>query len=288
MTPVFPKTDLGRLIQLPVQQSALCLLAALRFVAVDDLMAAGFDRRAIDGLVERDLVHSLLLQRRLTDDARVEVLALDRPGARLVAADLGVDPKSVPYSTRSSCKRSVMFLDHQLALSRFALMLAVALRPESGADESRRSLPRLLSFEHDPERLADVVHHLAVDGEYRRQPLVADCLAVVDAGRGATGLLVEIDRGTESPSYLRRKYAGYFQWWRSGGPRRRFDVPSLRLLTIAPDEHRTEVLKTNCQAVTQGRAGGLFWFASEAALVKHGLQSSVWSNLRSGRLALWS
>ena len=287
MTPsTFPKTDLARLAALPEDQATLALLAALRFVAAGDLTLLGISRPKTDSLVSDGLVFALQLQRRLTDEQQVEVLALRRSGAKTLASLLSVDPASVPYSTQSTCKRSAMFLDHSLAISRFALLLAVALSNRMG--HQCPTPTTLLSFEQDADRLSDVVHDLTVDGEYRRQPLVADALAVVQGTRGPSGLLVEIDRGTESPSYLGRKYAGYFEWWRQGGPKRRFDVAALRLLTIASNEKRTATLRDTCRKATSGRAGGLFWFASEGDLVEHGLLAPVWSNLRSAHLPLWS
>lgn len=279
MINAFPKTDLAKLLALPAKLGTLALLAALRFVAKGDLAAAGLDAGDVAAAIGSGLVRRFLLQRRLTAAEPTEVFALGRGGARELAREIEVEPASVPYSTKSSCERSAMFLDHLLARNAFALRLGRALTAGAPA--------RLLSWEHDPERLADAAHVLRAPGVLERQPLVADGLAVVGGPRGPEGLLIEIDRGTERPSYLGRKYHGYAEWWRAGGPRRRFGVPVIRLLTVAPDTHRTERLRDACREHTGGQVGGLFWFAAEEALLREGMLAPVWSTLRADRLPLW-
>jgi hypothetical protein len=279
MTNVFPKADLARLIALPARLGALALVAALRFLARGDLAQAGLDGDAVGSAITGGLVRRLLLQRRLTEEQPTEVLALTRAGARSLAAALGVDAGSVPYSTQTNSKRSAMFMDHTLARNAFAVRLARILVTGAPAE--------LLSWEHEAERLADAVHVLREPGQLERQPLVADGLAVVRGPRGTEGLLVEIDRGTERPSYMGRKYAGYLEWWRTGGPRRRFGVPAMRLLTVAPDERRAARLREACLAATGKRGGGLFWFASDDDLARDGLLAPVWSTLREERVPLW-
>lgn len=281
MTHLFPKTDLARLVTLPVPGRALAVVAALRFVAVDDLRLAGVAPVEVNALVEDGLLFRLRLQRRLTHTEPTAVLALKRAGALELARALDAEPQTVPYSTKTTCERSAMFLDHALAVARFALWLARDLNGD-GAPAT------LLSFETDPERLADAVHLMRDPAHLGRQPLVADALAVVQGSRGPEGLLVEIDRGTERPGYLGRKYAGYLAWWHEGGPERKFSVKALRLLTVTPDAKRTERLRQACQEATAGRAGGLFWFASEKDLVCEGMLAPVWSTTRNERVALWT
>jgi hypothetical protein len=173
-----------------------------------------------------------------------------------------------------------MFLDHSLAISAFALALA--------RDLAAAPMAALLSWEADPDRLADSVHLMEGAGYLDRQPLVADGLAVVRGPRGPEGLLVEIDRGTERPSYLGQKYRGYLAWWKSGAHERRFNLKAIRILTVAPDAKRSERLREACREATAAAGGGLFWFASEDAILKDGPLAPVWSTLRTERIPLWS
>lgn len=277
-TTCFPKTDLGRLLRLEPTIRSLAVLAAMRFVTLEDLASATAPTgtvREISTLVDRGLLARLLLQRRLTDPSAIEVLTLTRTGARELAAALEADPASVPWSTKTTARRSTMFLDHTLARNRLALMLARALGP------------KLLSWEHDADRLADSVASAGANIT-GRVALVADGLAVVHGPRGAEGLLVEIDRGTERAAYMARKYAGYLTWWREGGPRRRFDLKALRLVTVTPDEKRAARLREAAIGVTGRQAAGLFWFADEAALMRDGILAPVWSTLRAEHVPLWS
>lgn len=129
---------------------------------------------------------------------------------------------------------------------------------------------------------------MASTSQLCRQPLEADGFAVCRGPRGIEGMLIEVDRGTEPVGYLGRKYAGYLDWWRQGGHVRRFDVDTVRILTVAPDERRTARLRDACLESTQGKAGGLFWFGAEDAIAKHGIMASIWSTAKVERLPLWT
>lgn len=279
MTNVFPKTDLPRVLALPAPTRLLALLAAFRFVALSDLLLAGVDEDHVAAAEAAGQALGFRLQRRMTDREPTRVLALSRAGARALAASLDVEPGSVPYSTATRSARSSQFMDHSLARSAFAVLLGTALAPGRA----------LLSWEWEPERLATSAHVLTKAGELVRRPLVADGIGVVVGPRCLEGVLVEIDRGTESAQKLMGpKYAAYLEWWRSGGPHRRFSLAALRLLTVTPDQKRAERLRSACATATGARGAGLFWFASEENLRREGLLGQVWSTPRGSNLRLWS
>ena len=259
----------------------LALLAAFRFLAMPDLVRANIDNGEVEA---SEAVRSILrfqLQRRMTDPAPTQVLALSRAGALELARAMEAEPGTVPHSTRSNSSRSVMFLDHTLARNSFALSLA-------GMKHETDGNPVLLSWEHDRDRLADAVTMMASTSQLSRLPLEADGLAICRGPRGIEGLLIEVDRGTEPVGYLGRKYAGYLEWWRQGGHVRRFDVDTVRILTVAPDEKRTARLRAACLESTQGKAGGLFWFGAEDTVAKHGIMAPIWSTAKVERLPLWT
>ena len=275
----FPKTDLARLLSLPPRPRILALLAACRFLTAGDLARAGIDAADLAAADAADWILRLQFQRRVTDPERTEVFALSRAGAKELARTMDVDPSSVPHSTRSNSARSAFFLDHTLGRNSFALALAMSGQRVGGAP--------LYSWEHDRDRLSDSVSLFSPAGEYRRIPLEADGLAICCGPRGIEGLLVEIDRGTEPPSYLGKKYAGYLEWWRQGRHAKRFDVKTIRIVTVAPDERRLNRLRQACQAATGGKAGGLFWFVSEEAIAKQGFSAPIWSTAKVEHLPLW-
>jgi hypothetical protein len=271
-------TDFAKLLSLPPRPRLLAILAACRFLTAADIAAAGIGAEDVAAADAAGCLLHLQFQRRVTDKERTEVLALARAGAKELARTMEVDVSSVPYSTRSNSVRSAFFLDHTLGRNGFALALAMSCRA-GGAE--------LLSWEHDRDRLADSVSLLSPTGEFQRIPLEADGLAICRAPRGTEGLLVEIDRGTEPPGYLGRKYAGYLEWWRQGRHVKRFDVKPIRILTVAPDERRSARLRQACQVATEGKAGGLFWFVSEEAITKHGVAANIWSTAKVEHLPLW-
>jgi hypothetical protein len=280
MSNPFPKSDLAGLLALHAPARLLALLAALRFAAAEDLAIAGIEIGQVQAAEAAGTILRFSLQRRMTDDQPTDVLALARGGARVLAEQLELDATSIPYSTRSKSSRSTQFLDHTLGRSAFALMLGAGLA---------KSGPALLSWESEAERLATSATILTRPGELVRRPLVADGLAVVAGPRGPEGLLVEIDRGTESAQKLMGpKFAAFGAWWQSDGPRQRFGVPGLRILTIAPDAKRTRRLLDACTEATGRRGSGLFWFASEGDLRRDGITAPVWSTPRAERVTLWS
>lgn len=126
----------------------------------------------------------------------------------------------------------------------------------------RQELLSLIRWETARTQLADAVW-LVEKNRPVRVPLVADALAVVDAGEGETMLLFEVDRGTVSTKRMALRYRGYYAWWQEGGPVRRFGSKRLRVLTIVPDEARRERLRSAALDVTSGRGSGLFWFAEQ-------------------------
>lgn len=264
---------------MPTRARLLALLAACRFLTASDLVRAGIETTDLEAADAAGCILHFQFQRRVTDRERTEVLALSRAGARELARTLEIDSCSVPHSTRSNSARSAFFLDHTLSRNSFALSLAVAAEEAGGT--------ALLSWEHDRDRLSDSVSIILPTGEFQRIPLEADGLAICRGPRGVEGILVEIDRGTEPPSYLGRKYAGYLEWWRQGRHVKRFDVKPIRILTVAPDERRTARLREACQAATDGKAGGLFWFASEDVIMKEGIAARIWSTVKVERLPLW-
>jgi len=184
-------------------------------------------------------------------DAAAPAYALTPAGLALVE----VDPAGLrPRATRTL--RSALSLAHEMMVNEFALAL------ERLAGMGRL---RLLSWHTARERVGDVTH-LAVKGRVVRVPLVADGLAIVEVHGRRLGLLVEVDMATVSVSTMRRKFAGYFDWWNAGGAARRFGLAATRVLTIAPAPRRLERLRSLAIETNDGRGTGLLWFLPHAAV----------------------
>ncbi len=176
--------------------------------------------------------------------------ALTLRGARLLAELTGEEAPAVPRAKSSA------LLSHELTKND----LAVVLHLLDGAGRLN-----LLRWETARDALADAV--TVVRGtKAQRIPLVADALAVVDAGAGPTALLVEIDMGTVSLARMKTKYEGYVAWRKIGGPERRFGTKSLRVLTIAAQPTRMVRLRATAAEAAGSEAPGFLWFATADVL----------------------
>lgn len=203
----------------------------------------------LDGLVEERLLARLRPASVVADDGRHPAYALTRGGARLLAASTGQLVPRVPNP-----RKSLYMLAHELVRNELGIVFERL---------HRDGVLRLLRWETARAKIADVVQ-IVDHGRIVRVPLVADALAVVEAGGKPSALLVEVDMGTVSIARMRTKYAGYLSWWKSGGPARRFGLKSLRVVTIAPNENRLTRLREAAMEATEGRSGGLLWFGEQA------------------------
>lgn len=235
---------------------ALAVLARHRFATARQLGA----RLSIDAaeiaavcatLVTEGALRELRQTTLVTRDGAAPTYALTPAGLSLVA----VDPAALrPRATQTL--RSAFSLAHELMVNELALALERL--------DARGAL-RLLSWTTVRERIASVTS-LAERGRAVRVPLVADALAVVEVHGERHGLLVEVDMGTVSATTMRRKYAGYHAWWEEGGPVRRFGLPALRVVTVAPAPRRLARLRSLAIDAIDGRGSGLHWFIAHDAI----------------------
>lgn len=214
-------------------------LAAHLAVAEVDL-SDGLDTLAAEGLLRR-----LIPSARPGEDPR-PIYALTRSGAALLAAQTGQEPVSVP-----TLRRTLHHLRHESERADLGLLLERV--HEAGTI-------RLLRFETRAAVIGDATLVL-VRGLLRRVPLVADALAVVEVEGRVSALLVELDRGTVSLKRMRLKLAGYHNWWKCGGPERRFGLTALRVLILCPNAARMRALHTAAIEGADARGSRFVWLA---------------------------
>lgn len=176
--------------------------------------------------------------------------ALAARGAKLLAELTGEEPVRVGRA------RNASMVSHELVKNDLACVLQLL--------DAEGTL-KLLRWETSRDALADAVH-VTRGTKIERIPLVADALAIVDAGAGPTALLVEVDMGTVSITRMRAKYEGYLAWRRLGGPDRRTGTRSLRVLTIANHATRMTRLREAAAEVAGSEAPGFLWFATSEVL----------------------
>lgn len=176
--------------------------------------------------------------------------ALAPRGSKLLAELTGDEPVPVGRA------RNTSMVSHELVKNDLACVLQLL-----DAD----GILKLLRWETARHALADAVH-VARGTRVERIPLVADALAIVDAGAGPTAILVEIDMGTVSLARMRTKYEGYLAWRRLGGPERCTGTKSLRIVTIANHATRMTRLREAAAELAGTQAPGFLWFATSDVL----------------------
>src|SRR5262249_31662548 len=140
------------------------------------------------------------------------------------------------------------FVEHQLAVNRVYL----ELRQSSRAALSRWERPTIPL----PDRtgvIPDGIAELQVDGE-------------------RIAMFIEADRGSEGMSVWERKVRGYLNLARSGHSQRWFNIPSFRVLVVAPTEARIQAIRT----VIARSTNKVFWLASTESINRAGFWDPVW------------
>lgn len=213
------------------------------------------DQGEVAGAFHALVAEDLLVELTPTHAARSEPVfpahALTRTGCGVLRS---IDDRA-PVTVVSPAK-SRYILAHDIERNEFGLVLERLA--EMGAIVLHR-------FETAREKIG-AVGYVATVGAQVRVPLVADALAVVGVGGETTALLVEVDRGTIGIEKMRTKYRGYLSWFHDNGPRRRFGLRSLRVLTVAPTEARLKRLRAAAVEATDGRGSGLFWFGVASSI----------------------
>lgn len=230
---------------------ALAALARHEFLAARQL-AGRFDLDEAEIAATLDALSGEGLLRRLLPDAppnakaRPAIYALTSNGMELLAVAGHERRLNAP-----SLRRTLGHLTHEAERADLGLLL-------ERLDE--KGTIRLLRFETRAAAIGDATLVL-VRGYLRRVPLVADALAVVEIAGRTTALLVELDRGTIAMRRMRLKLAGYYNWWRTGGPAKRFGIDALRVLVLCPDGARLRALHAAAVEGAASRGSRFLWVA---------------------------
>jgi hypothetical protein len=241
-----------------VAERALTTVARCRFVTRASLLAALGPSGLRPDMTDAWVAGGLLHQGRVTVDPLSthdsQYLALTRLGGRVLSSATGtnVEGLSPAILKRSSQKRC-----HDVCVGEVALAV-LTLAAEGQLD--------LVGVETDDQRL-----HLSVlvdePGQApERITLRPDALVVTAGAMGKSALVVETDRGTVSLPTMQRRYAGYVNWARAGGPCGDFGIKALRVLTVVPTEARLKALHDAALKANRGRPSGFLLFALQGDL----------------------
>ncbi len=195
------------------------------------------------------------------------VYCLDRKGARLLAAELGVDMPALGWQKRQR-GRGLLFLEHTLAVNDFRIAVTLAARQDGYAilrwlDE--RSLRE--------NELREGLKEIAL-GVGKGRSILPDAYFTLEVHGKKAGFFVEVDRGTTPGRRIRRKVRIYREYYASGLYEEHFQRRRFRVLTVTTSDRRLGNLKR--WAETE-RGGWLFWFTTERSVGPEAvLSQAIW------------
>jgi hypothetical protein len=207
----------------------------------------GLTEEFLDVWKSAGLIHEALVQLEPLAPAAVAFHALTPLGAREFSNATGTFVKSVSHAR---LRRSGRKLAHDVLVGECVLAVLTLARDER---------IDLIGVEADDKKLGTST---ALPGlPPRRVALQADALVITKTERGASSILIELDRGTIAKVKMQEKFAGYLAWHRTDGPARDFNTRALRVLTVVPNQKRLAALHAAALAANDGRRSGLLLFA---------------------------
>jgi hypothetical protein len=115
-------------------------------------------------------------------------------------------------------------------ISRFRSTLTLALNSLKGAS--------ITTWQQGPQLKAEV----KLKG--RRLAVIPDGFFTIQNKGQHHHFFLEADRSTMTTRRYLRKLRAYWLWWKTGGPRSKFQIPRFRVLTLTTSEKRKESLRT--------------------------------------------
>lgn len=191
---------------------------------------------------------------------------LGEKGADLVAERLGIDRGAVKWRAAQN-RVSASFLEHTLMVNqvRLAFMLA--------AEEAGYAIATWVG-EEELKATRDYVHITTAEGRRRRVAVIPDGYFILDLGSKRAHFFLEVDRATEANKRWGQKVQAYLEYIRSGQYKARYQVSSLRVLTVTTGEKRLANLK---RATEEAGGGQIFWFTTEEeASEQRLLADAIW------------
>ncbi|MCD6226019.1 replication-relaxation family protein [bacterium] len=173
------------------------------------------------------------------------IYALGREGAKLVFSDRRV---RINW-TEKNRQIKTTFLRHNLMVSNFRVALTLALR--------KTAKSKLLNWEE--EEIKQVLFH---EGE--RLFLNPDAFFTIEDRGEYLHYFLEADCSTMRHKRFLAKMRAYWQWWKEGGHKEKFNITKFRVLTITLTPARKENLRRlTKQADDRQQGSEMFLFACE-------------------------
>lgn len=184
------------------------------------------------------------------------VYCLDRKGARLLAAELGVDMPALGWQKRQR-ERGLLFLEHTLAVNDFRIAVTLAAR-QDGYEIIRWFDERLLRKAEVREGLREIALEVGKGGS-----ILPDAYFTLNVDGKKASFFLEVDRGKTPGRRIRRKVRIYREYYTSGLYEHDFHSKSLRVLTVTTSDRRLDNMRKWAETESGGR---LFWFTTERSV----------------------
>lgn len=184
---------------------------------------------------------------------------LDRRGAETLRTERGYD--DIKWF-RTSKELKPDFLAHSMALNELMVLVTLACRKHGFT---------LKQWQTENEVKADYDRVIVQSGagKHERMPVVPDSFFTIIAYERRFPFFVELDRGTMTLARFKDKVRAYLAYYRSGAYEKRYELRSIRLLTVVSTKsqsgggRRLQNLKATTETLTQER---WFWFAALSEL----------------------
>jgi hypothetical protein len=152
-------------------------------------------------------------------------------------------------AAKQSRELKLPFLKHSLFISNFRVILTLALREKKNS--------KLVSWRE--EGLFDTVY---LEGE--KLPISPDAFFTIEDKNDLLHFFLEANRSTMPEERFLNKMRAYWQWWKEGGHKDRFNISVFRVLTVNTSESRKENLRQRTKRVDDRQRGSdMFLFTCD-------------------------
>lgn len=187
------------------------------------------------------------------------VYRLARKGAEHIAAEQGIPVQQVAYwgkgddRTRRHTQVSLLFMEHALQINDVRVAFAIAAKKEGyhidkWFDDTTLKSQAQKDYVAVPQGMGT-----------RQYAVIPDSFFVLNLGSRAAAFFLELDRATMPQPRWTARVLAYLTYFRSGKYTARYQMKSLRILTVTTTEARL----SNLQKSTRNAGGSaLFWFTT--------------------------
>lgn len=217
-------------------------------------------QRRLRQLTEHDLVRRIEQPVKRGEGPRPYIYALNKGGAELLVAELGIASDEVDWKPREA-ESNYPFLEHLLATNDFRIALTLACERQGFTLETWLDEKMLKS-----EEMRDYVLLAGMAGAQQQVAVIPDGFFVLQADNRRARCCVEVDRGmvtvTPTAAWQRgwtQKVRAYLEYQASGAYEKRYGSKNLWVLTVTTSERRLQHMK---QATEEVGGDFRFWFAT--------------------------